>query len=136
MNWRRLERDLISVYKYLQESCIGDEARHFAEVPGAITRGSGQKLERKRFTLNTRQHFFTVLVTKRWQRLPRENVESPWRFSEATWVCSWVPCSGYSFLGRVGADGPRGPCQPQLFCDKLKNLLQVTSVLLFQKSRR
>ncbi|KFQ63783.1 hypothetical protein N334_11807, partial [Pelecanus crispus] len=38
---------------------------------------NGHKLKHRRFPLNTRKHFFTVRLTERWHRLPREVVESP-----------------------------------------------------------
>ena len=34
-------------------------------------------LERRRLQLSIRNHFFMVQVTKRWQKVPREVVESP-----------------------------------------------------------
>ena len=39
--------------------------------------GTGHKLKHRRFPLNIRKHFFTVMVTEHWHRLPREIVESP-----------------------------------------------------------
>ena len=48
----------------------------FSVVPTARTRGTGHKLECKRFYLNVKNHFFTVQVMEHWHRLPGEAVES------------------------------------------------------------
>ena len=69
--------DLINVYKYLQGGCKEDGARLFPVGPRARTRGNGHNLEHRRFPLKTRKHFFTVTVTERWHKLPREVMESP-----------------------------------------------------------
>ncbi|KAK4811119.1 hypothetical protein QYF61_019750 [Mycteria americana] len=61
---------LINVYKYLKGGCKEDGARLFSVV------SSGHKLKHRSFRLNIRKHFFTVRVTKHWNRLPREVVES------------------------------------------------------------
>ncbi|KFV79104.1 hypothetical protein N308_13272, partial [Struthio camelus australis] len=38
---------------------------------------NGHRLNHRRFHLEMRENFLTVRVTERWNRLPREVVESP-----------------------------------------------------------
>ena len=69
---RRLRGDLINAYKYLKGGCQEDGARLFSVVPSDRTRDKGHR----KFCLNMRNNFFTLIITEPWNRLPRDAVDS------------------------------------------------------------
>jgi len=53
-----------------------DGSKLFPVVPSDGTRGNGHKLTHRKFRLNMRKNFFTLMFTEPWNRLPRGVVES------------------------------------------------------------
>ena len=54
-----------------------NKARLFSVVHSDRTRSIGLKLERRKFRTNMWKNFFMISVMEKWNKLPREVVESP-----------------------------------------------------------
>jgi len=106
---RSLRGDLRNAYKYLQGGCQEDGAKIFPVVPSDRTRGNGHKMRHRKFRLNMRRNFFPLRVTEPWNRLPRDDVESPsleiFQTCLDKVLCSllWVTLLGQA----VGLDDPQ-----------------------------
>lgn len=72
-----LELWVFKVHKYLKGGGQEDGARLFSVLLSNRMRSKEQKLMHRKFHSNMRKNFFAVQVTKNWNRLSRESVESP-----------------------------------------------------------
>ena len=63
--------DSNNVCEYLKGRCKEDGARLCSVLPRARKRGTGHKLEHKKFSLNARKHCCAVWVREHWHRVPR-----------------------------------------------------------------
>jgi len=74
---RRLQRDIIVAFQYLKGAYKKAGEGLFTRACSDRTRGNGFKLKESRFRLDIRKKFFTMMVVRCWNRLPREVVDAP-----------------------------------------------------------
>ncbi|KFO82833.1 hypothetical protein N303_08102, partial [Cuculus canorus] len=74
---RRLRGDLIVTFQYLKGAYRKAGEGLFIKACGDRTRGNRYKLERGRFSLDIRKNFFTMIVVRHWNRLPRNVLDAP-----------------------------------------------------------
>jgi len=74
---RILWGDLTAAFQYLKGAYRKDGEGLFTRMCSDRTRGNDSKLKEGRFRLDIRKKFFTMMMVKHWNRLPREVVAAP-----------------------------------------------------------
>lgn len=126
-------------HMYLKRRCKESWARLFSVMLSGRTRGSGCKLEHRRF-LNCRKHVFAVRVTKKWHRFP----EIWWslyscRCLEAVWTQTRATLPNNLSMSLWGNDtawrkANGSPLKQSISCKEWE-LLLLSEGLLTNKSR-
>jgi len=84
---RRLQGDLRAAFQYLEGAYKKARKGLFTRAWSDRTRGNGFKLKEGRLRLDRRKKFFTVMMVRHWNRLPREAVDAPpWQCSRPGWM--------------------------------------------------
>lgn len=73
----KAQGEVIKTCKGLKGSYIKETDQAFSVTPSVRKRGSGHKMEHKRFLLNLWKYLFNLQVAEHCNRLPREIVEIP-----------------------------------------------------------
>ena len=74
---KRLKGDIIHLCNSLKGGCGEEKFGLFSHVSSDRTKEKDLSLCQGRFRLNIRKNFFSKIVATRWNKLPREVVESP-----------------------------------------------------------
>jgi len=74
---RRPQGDLIAAFQYLKGAYKKAGEGIFTRAWSDRRRGNGFKLKVDGFRLEMRKKFFTMMVVRHWNRLPRETVAAP-----------------------------------------------------------